>query len=567
VVNCRRRTFLRAMGSGLAIESLAGVCNIFTPQQLLAATGEHQASATTNRWVNSQERENSLLWDRDRWVPEVVNVNPKEIIHAVGYNGFLSGNLHLSAGSPAAVEPRSVPFGFISQGDVLRWKVTVLKDDEYQVAIVYHNGHWDNIGSVMEVNAGGRHLTGTVHTPTQVAWEDGPPGRPAFRRDWLQGTLSLHRGFNIIEVRLSNITPMQAALARQDLIHPLDAWPKRSLHVLSIELARPEALRILQQRACQLHACRRWLVDGKYGLFVSWVPECYPLYGDLQAYRHYQDAVNRFDVDAFSDVALQTGASWIILTTTHGKYYFPGPLKAMDRILRGRTCKRDLIGELADALRRRKIHLMLYFHPGPSAQEDRAWANAAGISPVNDDRYNRIMIDIFTEVSERYGATLSGWFIDGGYAYYVRNTSFEALTEGLRAGNRDRLISYYVWIFPEWFPFAGDFLAGILYSGGPLSPPMPRPWFAQGGPYEGLQPHFTFNLEGIWDPLGPLNGKWPDPVYSQEEVVRYFEMMAKNQWPLTVNLVITEDVSRKRPFFNPRSLKIMEAVRQAVKGW
>jgi PII-like signaling protein len=45
-----------------------------------------------------------------------------------------------------------------------------------------------------------------------------------------------------------------------------------------------------------------WLVKGKYGLFIAWVPETYPLYDTTQAYKHYETAVNRFDVDAFGDM-------------------------------------------------------------------------------------------------------------------------------------------------------------------------------------------------------------------------------------------------------------------------
>jgi len=566
MVKNTRRSFLHSLACRLVIKGLAIDPSVFTAERLFSTPHELPKRAVRARWADSQERENSFLWDWDRWVPEVVNLKPNEITHVIGYNGLLSGSLKLSPGSPGAVEPRSVPYGFVSQGDILHWKVMAPKDDEYRVAIVYHNGRKINVGSIMEVSAGGQHLTAGVRAPTQAAWKDGPPGRPAFRRDWLPGTIILRTGINVIELRLSQVTPIQAALARMDLRYPLDTWPKRSLHVVSIELARPEVLRRLQEQAHRLHASSEWLVEGKYGLFVSWAPECYPLYGNVQAYRHYQDAVTRFDVEVFSDVVLQMGASWVIFTTTHGKYYFPGPSETMDRVLPGRTCNRDLIRELAEALSRRKIRLMLYFHPGPSAREDRAWAQAAGISPVNDALYNRIMMDIFTEAGERYGRSLAGWFIDGGYAYYVRNTSFERLTKALKAGNHQRLISYYVWIFPEWFPFAGDFLEGVLYSGGPLSPPMPCEWFAEGGPYVGLQPHFAFNLEGIWNPSGPLNGKWPAPVYPKQAVVRYFEHMARQRWPLTVNMVITEDVNGKRPFFNPRSMEIMEAVRAAVKG-
>jgi hypothetical protein len=360
--------------------------------------------------------------------------------------------------------------------------------------------------------------------------------------------------------------PNQVELAQWEFTHPLNGWPKRSLHVLSVELVRPEVLKDMKLRGMELQANTDWMVKGKYGLFISWVPEGYPLYGTTQTYKHYQSAVSRFDVGAFADMVEQAGASWIVFTTTHGKYYYPGPLAAMDRVVPGRTCKRDLIGELADALGRRDVRLILYFHPGPPATEDKEWANAAGISPVDDNRYNQIMVDIFAEIGQQYGQKLSGWYVDGAYGYYVRNTSFERLTRALKSGNPQRAIGYFAWIFPKWSPFGGDFTAYVTYPFGLLPPPMPRQWFAEGGPYEGLQPYFDFTMEEVWSPSGPLNGKWPPPIYPPETLARYFKGMAESEWPLAINMVITEDVTRQYPFVNPDSLEMMRRIRKAVKG-
>lgn len=510
-----------------------------------------------------QARSNSILWDQERWGAKLINVNRADVTHLIGYNAHLQGDLRLAEGD---IEPRKVPYGFTSSSATLAWEVQVDEDREYQVAILYHSGQEDNVGFRVEVQCGSTSLATTARAPTDMAWEGGTPALPAFRRDWLHGRLGLKRGINKIALRVPEPTPKQLQLARKDLSDPPNGWPKRSFHVLSAELVQSEVLEKMKVRAKTLRANTDWMVKGKYGLFISWVPEGYPFFGAKQTYEHYEEAVNHFDVGAFARTAEETGASWVVFTTTHGKYFYPGPLKAMDRVLPGRTCRRDLVRELADRLGEFNIRLMLYFHPGPSASEDRAWANASGISPVDDNRYNQIMLNIFSEIGHRYGQKLSGWYVDGAYGYYVRNTSFEHLTRALKAGNPGRAVGYFAWIYPKWSVFGGDFTAYVTYPFGPLPPPMPREWFSEGGPYENLQPNFDITMEHVWTSAGPLNGTWPAPMYAPQTLVQYFKRLADRDCPVAINLVTAEDVTSQRPFINPDSLEMLKRIRKAVKG-
>jgi alpha-L-fucosidase len=74
--------------------------------------------------------------------------------------------------------------------------------------------------------------------------------------------------------------------------------------------------------------------------------------------------------------------------------------QAIERIMPGRTSKRDLIGELADALSRRGIKLMLYYHCGYG---DREWqtrnfgtndANRIGIDALFRKNWIAITIEV-----------------------------------------------------------------------------------------------------------------------------------------------------------------------------
>jgi alpha-L-fucosidase len=74
--------------------------------------------------------------------------------------------------------------------------------------------------------------------------------------------------------------------------------------------------------------------------------------------------VRDFDVAKFTEQVAQTGAQFVCITTSHALMYFPAPLKSLDRILPGRTAHRDLVADIADALGKRGIRLMLYYHLG-----------------------------------------------------------------------------------------------------------------------------------------------------------------------------------------------------------
>ena len=407
-MNRSRRDFLFSLGSAAAASPFLVAENTPTAHSLclsLSQAAPNTSLEPSDSLSELQVKSNSTLWDQERWGPRLTRIDEDDITHLIGYNAHLGGGVRLSEGD---IEPRRVPYGFTSKKATLSWGMQALRGGEYEVAVLYHSGEEDNVGSRLEVGCGKTSLATIVRSPTDVPWKGGTPALPAFRRDWLNGRLVLKRGMNHITFALSDPSRKQVELARYDLAHPANGWPKKSFHVLSAELVRPGVFEGMKSRATELRTSTEWLVKGKYGLFISWVPEGYRLYGTEQTYKHYQTAVNQFDVEAFAAMVEQSGAAWITFTTTHGKYYYPGPLKAMDRVISGRTCKRDLVGELGDALGRRNVRLMLYFHPGPSASEDNEWATAAGISPVDDQRYNQIMIDIFAEIGQRYGPNTLG---------------------------------------------------------------------------------------------------------------------------------------------------------------
>ncbi len=90
-----------------------------------------------------------------------------------------------------------------------------------------------------------------------------------------------------------------------------------------------------------------WLAKCGFGIGVHWTAQTVPRRGKPLP---FQKAVDDFDVQRFVGQLAYAGAEYLLFTATHALQMLPAPHPVIDKILRGRTCRRDLIGELADAL-------------------------------------------------------------------------------------------------------------------------------------------------------------------------------------------------------------------------
>jgi hypothetical protein len=124
--------------------------------------------------------------------------------------------------------------------------------------------------------------------------------------------------------------------------------------VFSLEIVKPDVQVKLADQAARGAAPTNWMVQAKYGVMVHWTSQSKPEQGSPLA---YCQAVQNFDAQRFADVLDEMGAGYVVFTTSHAEFYFPGPNKVIDEILPGRTCSRDLVGDLAQALSKHGIKL------------------------------------------------------------------------------------------------------------------------------------------------------------------------------------------------------------------
>jgi hypothetical protein len=352
-----------------------------------------------------------------------------------------------------------------SPGHVLRWEILVTDEDAFAVSILLKRDSAHPLE--LNVACGDQTVTGTL-----------PAGIRGWVRQSLDGTLRLAKGKQPIALtaRSSGATENFAA------------------SIFSVELVRPAMRARLHEAAVKLRADTKWLQEAKYGLMFHWTSQTVPHHGEPKP---YAQAVRDFDVPGLVEQVRLTGAGFIVLTTSHAQMFFPAPLKSLDRLLPGRTTSRDLVTELADALGKHGIKLMLYYHIGSVG--DPEWLKASGFWKTDTTQIFDSWSAVIGEIGERYGEKLAGWwFDDGTINYYYRGAPWERLTRTAKTGHPQRLVAYNPWELPSCTGFQ-DYFCGEGFSdpavnGLPLGPDG----HFTGGSHEGLQACATLITEGDW---------------------------------------------------------------------
>ncbi len=198
-------------------------------------------------------------------------------------------------------------------------------------------------------------------------------------------------------------------------------------------------------------AAREWFRQAKFGLFMHY--GLYSLLGrgewvmlreriPLPEYVKLQNkfTAQNFDVDFITDLALDAGMKYINLTSRHHDGFCLFETKQHNYHSMAAPARRDLIGDLAEACRKKGLGLFLYYsyaadwwHPYFYARE-AGWANArpAYEEPPAQYRWRRdedfrIYVDYvhaqLRELLSRYGPIAGIWF-DPIMGYYSRPDLF-----------------------------------------------------------------------------------------------------------------------------------------------
>lgn len=330
---------------------------------------------------------------------------------------------------------------------------------------------------------------------------------------------------------------------------------KMEMSLYSLELATEKTWATQKAQAQKLRSKPEWLTEAGYGLFFHWNARSQPKTGSA---RSYAAAVASFDVNAFANMVKSTGADFIVLTTSWALPTFPAPLKTLEELLPGNTTPRDLITDMANALNRHNIKLLVY------CNFRMDWLGWKKEDSTSTSAYTEKMISIYREIGERYAHKIGGLWIDDGMALYPYNASFETITSVVKQYDSNLVIGYNSWIYPRFTDFQ-DFYGGeygiTLRAAGVNNPHLPvggNGYFIS-GPQQGLKATFCGTMEpGDWTHTQP-NQEIPQPLLSSDSLINIVkEAMRRKNVPV-MNVSIYQDGT-----ISPLTHTLLKQLKEAV---
>ena len=287
-----------------------------------------------------------------------------------------------------------------------------------------------------------------------------------------------------------------------------------------------------------------WLASCRYGIGAHWTAQTV---GRRGAALPFQKAVDAFDVKRFVDQLTYAGADYLLFTSAHALQMLPAPHPVIDKILPGRTCKRDLLAELADALAAKDKYLLIYYNHSCNRAQDRPWEQAVGYHDRDKNRLARNLLEIVGWMGERYGNKIKAWWFDSPYSLDPRGphnsvstdmTGFqfpwERFTVAAKRGFPGRLVTYNPGVAHTFlYTTHQDYWSGELVN---LKTPAKARYLENG-----LQWFGWTCLEDRGWVHRRLNSEIRKPLYSDEAVIAYVRACHSHQAPMTFNVGIYQD--------------------------
>jgi hypothetical protein len=290
-----------------------------------------------------------------------------------------------------------------------------------------------------------------------------------------------------------------------------------------------------------------WLAQAAFGVMTHYLADWRAKTdGVSMSVENWNDLIDRFDVEGLAAQLSSAGASYHILTIGQNSGYYASPNATYDRLVGiqpSKLSRRDLIADMAAALARRGIRLIVYLPAGApnsdrTARDALQWQN--GAHPNLE--FQRKWEQVIREWSLRWGTKVSGWWFDGCYwpnTMYRRREApnFESFAAAARAGNPAAAIAFNPGVVRRLVSIAPveDYTAGEQSD--PARVEIRR---AQNGIVDGAQAHILSYLGTTWG-MG-------EPRFSTAAVVEFTNTLKKAGAAVTWDVPVQSNGLIAQPF-------------------
>ncbi len=274
-----------------------------------------------------------------------------------------------------------------------------------------------------------------------------------------------------------------------------------------------------------------WFQNAGFGIMFQWGSWGYPATGDRKQpwSRIYQE----FDIEKFADKMKSFNPGYVIWSVSWRGSRFAAPLKSVEQIMGSKdfTMEYDFLGKLTDALTKRGIPVMFYYHPGSEEKEywGKVWHGHEDMAVWEDAN-----AAIWTEIGERLGNKLSGWFVDDGMVHYYP-ADFYRYMKALKAGNSKRLVAFNNWVFCNCSPLEDVTMGEVgpegKIEGGRLA----------SGKDKGLMPHTMTILDGPDWGVHRKDTKIKSIGNSLEKWQKRVDQAKRDKSPISLTILMYED--------------------------